>query len=128
MHTVTVERECLGRIIAITGFVIGSDVQICLYGGDAPHIGGAAMALPYKSHSKPSAALSSLSVPKHKDEIACRAAAKKVAIELGCVVVATGGIHYDNATIDDIGRINSTIEELAHELAGQLKQYLQCDI
>ncbi len=125
MQTITVTRNCLGRAITMTGVALGQDIQICLYGGDKPHIGGLAMALPYESHGKPSASISSLSVPQHKDEIVCRAAAKRIAVTLNRTVVATGGIHYDAATSHDISLVNAAIDEMADELARQLKHSLQ---
>jgi hypothetical protein len=86
----------------------GDDISLAVSGGDRPHIGAAALAVPRPSLSdktKLSATVSSICVTGHKDDELARSAATKLAAKHNCVVVVTVGLHIDNASIDDIGHL-----------------------
>ncbi|MFX0033114.1 MAG: hypothetical protein ACFE8E_11335 [Candidatus Hodarchaeota archaeon] len=87
---------------------MGDGLILTLKGGDAPHIGAVALAIPYKQTS--SASL--LSVYGHKDGEIAKPIAERIAKKLKKTVVVIVGIHLDNATEEDIKKFidNSNTE------------------
>jgi hypothetical protein len=94
--------------VDLYSFEMGEGLILMLKGGDKPHIGAVALAIPYKQTS--SASL--LSVYGHKDGEIAKPIAEKVSKKLKKTVVVIVGIHLDNATKDDIQKFidNSKIE------------------
>ncbi|MFX1496710.1 MAG: proteasome assembly chaperone 4 family protein [Promethearchaeota archaeon] len=84
--------------VNLDSFEIGDDLLLTLTGGNKPHIGAIALAIPYKQTS--SASL--LSVYGHKDGEIAKPIAEKVSKKLHKNVVVIVGIHLDNATENDI--------------------------
>lgn len=87
----------------------GEGLCVFLSGGELPHVGGVAMAVPRPSLSGHgmSCDVHQLCAPGHKDvELAARVA-RRLSSATGQVVSATAGIHVDAATPEDI-------EALAH--------------
>ena len=86
-------EQVLGRPVTVRVERLGGDLHVLVHGGDAPHMGGMALAIPYLSAgTRPSAYLSSLSVPGHKDEELWRRMAKRLAVEFDTKVVVAGGV------------------------------------
>lgn len=87
-------------------------------GSTAPgtaHVGATAQAIPRPEPGR-TATVSILAVPCHRDEVPAHDIAAAVATRLGVPVVASCGIHVDNATRDDIKRL----VDLAHEAADRI--------
>ncbi|MHB1136869.1 MAG: prenylated flavin chaperone LpdD [Coriobacteriia bacterium] len=83
----------------------GPDVSVCFGGGEGPHIGAVALAIPRPSladPAAPSASASVLCVTGHKEDELARNAALEVATALGCRVSVSVGLHVDDATPADI--------------------------
>ncbi|MGI6776707.1 MAG: hypothetical protein ACOX7R_01360 [Acetivibrionales bacterium] len=86
----------------------GKDMHVSFTGGEKPHIGATALAIPRRSLSDPgkvSASVSVLCVTGHKDDQLAREAALKIASALDCVVSVTVGLHIENADCNDIEKI-----------------------
>jgi len=94
--------------VELDSYDMGEGLILTLKGGDKPHIGAVALAVPYKQTS--SASL--LSVYGHKDGEIAKPIAERIAKALRKTVVVVVGIHLDNATKDDIQKFidNSNTE------------------
>ena len=84
--------------VKLESHMIGDDLLVVLTGGEKPHCGAVALALPYEK----TASCSLLSVPQHKDGDLAKPLAEQIAKRTGKNVVLVAGIHVDNATTDDI--------------------------
>lgn len=79
--------------------VIGTDLLVAIWGGEQPHIGAVATALPRPSLSdsrRISASASVFCLVGHKEDQLARTVALKIASALNTPVVVTAGIHWDN--------------------------------
>ncbi|MHA2047175.1 MAG: prenylated flavin chaperone LpdD [Candidatus Thorarchaeota archaeon] len=94
------EKEAGRHTIFLDVKEIGKDLLIAIYGGDAHHIGGVAVAYPTQSHYRDATtvSVSTMTLPGHKD-----------------YVIVTVGIHYDNATKKDIDEIISVVDVLVQD-------------
>lgn len=93
----------------------GKDVVVAIGGGEAPHVGAAALALPrvsLKDDGVISATASVLCVTGHKEDMITRDAALHLASKLNATVLVSVGLHLDNATSDDIKRLQANFERL----------------
>ncbi|MEW5867474.1 MAG: hypothetical protein AB1774_11560, partial [Bacillota bacterium] len=89
----------------------GRDLIVAIFGGQAPHVGSVAVAVPRPSLRDPavtSATASVITLVGHKDDELAKPIAEFLARELGRVVVLSVGIHVDQATPDDIQAISGT--------------------
>lgn len=88
--------------------LVGEDIAAVIFGGEKPHIGSAAVAVPRPSladPSKTSATSSVINLTGHKDEGLCRLVADELCGRSGRVTVCTGGFHNDNMTPEQIKRV-----------------------
>ena len=104
--------------VDLNSFEMGDDLVIMLTGGNKPHIGAVALAIPYKQTS--SASL--LSVYGHKDGEIAKPLAEKVSKVSKKTVVVIVGIHLDNATKEDIQKV---IYNSNNEVDKFLKDYIE---
>lgn len=91
--------------VEATVTLCGSDLSVCICGGDTPHIGAVALASPRMSladKEKTSASASVICVTGHKEDELAREAALELSTLFKCQAVVAAGIHIDNATGDDI--------------------------
>ena len=85
--------------------LLGSDVCLCIGGGQKPHIGAAALAVPRESlrgDGNASASASVLCVTGHKEDELAREAALRFASHFGGRVLVSAGMHIDEAKDRDI--------------------------
>lgn len=92
-------EACVGKVV-LTAQVIpmGGDLCVAVTGGDRPHLGSVALAVPHPGitdETIPSATASVLNLPAHREgEIAGRMA-KTLSAALGRPVAVLCGIHFD---------------------------------
>jgi alpha-beta hydrolase superfamily lysophospholipase len=112
------EREAGGHTIFLEAKSIGKDMLVAIYGGDEHHIGGVSIAHETKSHYRDAetVSVSTLTFPGHKDYVVSSSVAEKICKALGGPVVVTVGIHYDNATPNDIQEIVQVVRNLTDDL------------
>ena len=112
------EREAGRHTIFLDVKEIGNDLLIAIYGGDAHHIGGAAVAYPTPSHYRDATtvSVSTMTLPGHKDYVVANTAAEKICKALETPTIVTVGIHYDNATKNDIEEIISVVDSLVQDV------------
>jgi alpha-beta hydrolase superfamily lysophospholipase len=105
---------------------VGKDLLITIYGGDEHHLGGVAVAYETRSHYRDAStvSVSTLTFPGHKDYLVANSAAEQICKALQRSVVVTTGIHYDNATEDEIEVILKSVDWLVKEL---IKHYQKAE-
>lgn len=104
---------------------IGTDLLVAIWGGDKPHIGAVAAALPRASLKDPaqsSATASVISFPAHKEHELARRSSEKISAALNVPVVVTAGIHWDSLSKEGIVTIMQNSELLVDLILQKLKQ------
>lgn len=107
--------------LLIRAFEAGCGLVIVLTGGDEPHIGAVAIAIPRPSLADPTVTSSTTSVYAvvgHKDDEIAKPMAEKAARELNRVVVAIAGVHVHGTTTGIIAEITRTASELLEDVVG----------
>jgi len=113
-----IEKKAGRHIIFLDATEIGNDLLIAIYGGDEHHIGGVATAYPTESHYRAATtvSVSTITLPGHKDYVVANSAAEKICKALEVPTIVTVGIHYDNATSNEIEEIISVVNALVDEI------------
>lgn len=103
---------------------IGKDLLVIIYGGDEHHIGGISAGHVTQSHYRKAntISISTLTFPGHKDYVVSNSVTEKVCNALGRSVVTTVGIHYDDATRDEINEIISVVGSLVDEMIARYQK------
>ena len=117
--------ETSGRVnISLAAVFMGNDLNISLYGGDAPHIGAVALAQPRPSlqnAQQASSTCSVLAITGHKEDELARALALDLAKKLEVTVCVACGIHLDKISPDEIGLALAICDRLAAKLLKEIK-------
>lgn len=120
----TKKAVAAGCPIEVTVLSIGEDLQICLAGGEKPHIGCVVQAVPRESLTGDgnwSATSSVWNRTGHKDEVLCRMLAEKICSACRVVTVCSGGVHIDGITGEQIRELVDAMERIGDEIAEELK-------
>lgn len=104
--------------VNLESFNMGEDLVLMLTGGNKPHIGAVALAIPYKQTSSSSL----LTVYGHKDGEIAKPLAEQVSKKIKKTVIVIVGIHLDNATKLDI---NKLVNNANSEVDKFLKSYIE---
>jgi gallate decarboxylase subunit D len=110
------------KIINFSVYSQGEDLVVRCYGGESPHIGAVAIAIPRPSLADPkqrSASVSVYTVTGHKDDEIAVPLAKNLSASLGKTVVVVVGIHFEQADEKLIKEIEITVHGIATELISQ---------
>ncbi len=108
----------------------GGDLMVSFTGGDAPHIGACAAAVPrpsLKGDGSVSATASVFCVPGHKDDLLARQAALDLASACRRVVCVCVGLHIDGASAGDITLLRENFLLLLERLAEACREALPAD-
>lgn len=103
--------------------VTADGVIIELLGGEKPHVGAVAFAVPRPSladRNKTSASVAVVPRLGHHDDEIARPAADRAARALGVPVVVIAGLHIPNAVPEDIRRMVRHAEEALENLLSML--------
>lgn len=127
MHEICVEDGKYS--VSAQAIRCGKDISLTVVGGEAPHVGASALAIPRPSLSDPektSASTSVLCAPGHKEDEVARRFAQCIAAKMNCVVSASVGVHIDNAAGEELARLGRNLESLLsaviERLAGSLEK------
>ncbi len=104
---------------------VGADLLVVISGGDTPHIGSVAVALPRPSLQNRrviSATSSVYNVLGHKDQAIVQRVSEVLAATLNCTVVVTAGFHLDGISRVGIKRVLENAEKLAEKIGTSLKR------
>jgi len=89
----------VGEVILAAEVVpMGDDLCVAVTGGDRPHLGCAALAAPHpgiSDPSVPSATVSTLNLPAHRDDRLAAGMAKRLSAALGRPAAVLCGVHFD---------------------------------
>ncbi|MFH1821685.1 MAG: hypothetical protein ABH852_04510 [Methanobacteriota archaeon] len=99
--------------VDLTLTLIGHDVVAIISGGNKPHVGAVAVAIPrpsLKDASKISSTSSVFTLVGHKDDEVAKMASEALASKLNKVAVVSAGIHTDNASESDIRKLVKNAE------------------
>lgn len=110
--------------VTMTAVLSGDDVTIILGGGERPHIGALAVAMPRPSLADPeqtSATSSVITLLGHKDDELSRPISELMASTLHKVVVAVAGVHLDSADEKDIEVLHANSMNCAHQMIRRLQ-------
>lgn len=103
---------------------LGSDLGVLIGGGEKPHIGAVAVAVPRKSLKKDGSDSSTASViclNGHKDDEPAKLAALTIAAKFYINVIVSVGLHIDNAGSDDIKEMNKNFKLLLSKIVDYLQ-------
>lgn len=98
--------------VAMEWHFIGEDLAITVTGGEAPHIGAAALAFQRDGI----VTVSSLTVPGHREEELASACAETLCRATGHTTLVSCGIHIDSATPWEIGLLCDHVRLLERKL------------
>lgn len=121
----TGRRRVWGRAL-----VSGGGLSVNLLGGDVPHIGAVAMAIPRPSlaaRGRRSATTSVFAVVGHKEDELARRMAAGLARQLGVITVVVAGIHIARATTADIRAVVRNAASAQRSLAARIRRRGLCD-
>ena len=99
--------------------LIGEDLLVILHGGDKPHIGSIAVALPrpsLKNKKHTSATSSVYNFLGHKDDVVARKVAETLSAKLNKKVVVTTGIHVERITDEGIAQLIDNSDKLTKRI------------
>jgi len=105
--------------------LIGSDLLVVITGGDKPHIGSVAVAMPRPSLQNRrvmSATSSVYNVPGHKDQVIAQRISEVLSSKLNCTAVVMAGFHSDGISEKGIKKVIENAEKLAQKIHAALKK------
>lgn len=111
--------------LAIVRISLGNGVVAILTGGEEPHIGAVAIALPSKLAHHPEKVIISTSVftvPGHMDDRVATPAAIKIAEELKQPAIVIAGLHIHQATKEDINKLVENSNNVVSKAVKELKK------
>ena len=114
--------------VSLHALFCGKDVDLCIFGGDVPHIGAVAVAVPRKSligDSNHSASASVICITGHKEDELARNIALRLSSKWLCNVSVSAGIHIDDAKKEDIAILSKNIEELMVTMIDKVNHAMQ---
>ena len=113
MKHFTCERMFRGKPITAEITVTDCGVQVGLYGGDKSHIGAVGIV-------DPDGNITVTQFEGHKEGVLCRQWCEALANAGLCPVIVSAGVHYDNASKEEILQIVRLCGELLQEGTSQL--------
>lgn len=114
---IEISKEVLGYPITVTAMPAGSDWNIVILGGCAPHVGSVSLA----EFAGDNVSLRTLLRETHKDQIVGNQFAYTLAYKLHCTVCVSCGIHFDDPCPEDLKQIVSVSETLLSELCERIQ-------
>ena len=105
--------------------LIGADLLVVITGGDKPHIGSVAVAMPRPSLQNRrviSATSSVYNMPGHKDQVIAQRVSEVLSSGLNRTVVAVAGFHLDGISEKGIKTVTANVERLAEKIRASLKK------
>ena len=106
----------LGRTITAQGTWLGPDLLVTVTGGDAPHIGAAALAEPYQKGERNSVCASVVSAYGHREAELAQSIATALAKQYRVRVSVICGIHFEKIDPKHIPEIAQSALNLALSL------------
>ncbi len=115
---VTLEHEI---VLDVSAEIMGRDLGITICGGDKPHVGCVALAVPRESltgDGSISATVSVINVTGHKDDAIGTEVARLVSAACNCVVTVSCGIHFDHISSEQMNMIANCPRKIVGRVVG----------
>ena len=106
---ILLERTVCGRPLRAEIRRLDEGIHVLLTGGDKSHIGAV-------SWAEPGEEVRTQVFPGHRDDVLSEPWAESIALAAGQRTLVVCGIHYDNASREDIAEIVRTAGKLLQEL------------
>ena len=119
MQTVTLSEGDKPYTVTACVVLCGKDIAVVIGGGEASHIGAAALASPrpsLKNTAEISASASVLCRLGHKDDLP----ALRLASKFNTNVAVTAGLHIDDADSDDIAKLQHNFQQILEAIEAWL--------
>ncbi|RPF49384.1 hypothetical protein EDD75_0192 [Thermodesulfitimonas autotrophica] len=119
VRTLTVTAGTGRYRIEVLTTLTAEGLIVQILGGEKPHVGAVALALPRPSLSSPGKLRASTTVVPlygHRDDEIARPAAEKLAVACAQPVVVVAGVHIEAATREDIEILVANVSEAVEEL------------
>ena len=123
MERKTFSQGALPYRVAAEVFFVGADLLVILSGGDTPHIGSIAVALPRPSLADASKISSTSSVYNfvgHKDQAIAQRVSELLSAQLNKHVVVVAGFHIDAISTEGIAQVIENCDGLAQMILKEL--------
>lgn len=112
-----------GVILTAEVIPMGDDLCVAVTGGDRPHLGCAALAVPHPGitdPSLPSATVSTLNLPAHRDGYLADRMAKTLSAALAHPVAVVCGVHFDRFSPELARGAERAVDALCREILNRL--------
>ena len=123
MERKTFSQGALPYRVEAEALFVGEDLLVILSGGDTPHIGSIAVALPRPSLADAAELSSTSSVYNfvgHKDQVIAQRVSEVLSSQLNKHVVVIAGFHVDKISPEGIARVVENCDELARMMLKEL--------
>lgn len=114
-----IERMVQGYPIWVEIKKLDEGWDIGIYGGCNTHVGAVSLA-------DPGGALQTMERPHHKDSFVSASWAKELAKAWQAPICVRCGIHYDNATKQQLAEITASCDEMLQEIKAQCSSKAAC--
>ena len=111
-----IKKDFLGATVTLSAERLGHDIALTIRGGDGPHIGAVAVAVPYRKGERLSVSTSIMCVPGHKEGELARIVAENIAKRHEVTVSVTCGIHYEGIAQEAIPELCALVMDMAAEV------------
>ncbi len=104
----------------------GNGLIVSILGGQTPHVGAVAVAVPrpsLKGEEKLSVTSSVFTLVGHKDDEIARPIAEKLAKQLNQVTIVASGVHIDAASKADIRKLVANSNRAAEKLISKVRNF-----
>lgn len=118
MRRFWLRRNLFGAEITAEFSLLDEGLQVMLFGGERAHVGAVALAQNGKLTM-------SGTFPGHKEQALCEQWALALSRQTGGCVAVCGGIHYDNATSEQILEILDTCDGILQQAIETLQAGVQ---
>jgi hypothetical protein len=116
--------------ISATVIKVGDDLVAVVAGGDRPHVGSVAIAVPYSTISsksgedteKTQSTISVYNLIGHRDDQIASPLADLIARNLKRISIVLAGIHVENAKKEDIEKILDQMSNINTKIVERLKE------
>lgn len=119
-------KACVNGVTLTAELVsLGEDLCVAVTGGDRPHLGCAALALPHPGITDPvipSATVSTLNLPGHRDDQLANRMAKTLSAALSHPVAVLCGVHFDQFSPQVLSEAEQAADVLCNEILRLLAQ------
>lgn len=130
MQQLEIKRSLFGKDICMQLTRLDDGITVLLTGGDKSHVGAISIAEPVEQKTEPihfaagtgvtkkqpEVTCQTISFPGHKEAVISEKWATEIAEKNKCRTIVQVGIHYDNATKEQILEIVKVTEELLEEV------------